>query len=134
MGLAVGWAVSMMLTLLLSMLAGLLIYNERFPETAVGYTAMAAVLLSSSLGATAAVKRIKRRRAYVCALSGALYYASLLAVTALFFGGQYSGMGVTALLVIAGCGSVILMGLRGERGGHMHGRKTGAGKLYKMHR
>ena len=76
-------------------------------------------------GAAVAVGKIKRRRVYVCLLSGGIYYGILLAMTALFFGGQYQGMGVTALLVLAGSGLVALLGLRGEKGAKPRRRKIG---------
>lgn len=103
-----------------------LIAAERLAESSIGYCAMAIVLLSAALGAAVAVGRIKRRRVYVCAISGLIYYGVLLGMTALFFGGQYQGMGVTALLVLAGCGSVALLGLRGEKTSRRRKRKYGS--------
>lgn len=118
LGLAIGWAMSMGATLCGAMLAGALINSGHLTEAAIGYASILIVLTSSALGTAMAVVKIKRRRAYVCALSGVLYYTTLLAVTALFFDGQYAGMGVTALLVIAGSGCIVLMGLRGEKNRH----------------
>ena len=36
----------------------------------------------------------------MCLAAGGGYYLCLLAITALFFGGQYQGVGVTALMVL----------------------------------
>jgi hypothetical protein len=44
--------------------------------------------------------------------SGAGYYLTLLAMTALFFGGQYQGMGVTLGLVLAGAGTATLLSVK----------------------
>ena len=101
------------------MSAGLaaLIGGERIPEESVGYGVMVILTLSSFSGAMAAAGRIRRRRLLICLLSAGIYYGILLAMTALFFGGQYSGAGVTALMVLCGAGLAILTGLRDGRGG-----------------
>lgn len=122
-GFASAALVSLLLTLLGSGIFGYLISNEVLAESSIGYCVMAMVLLSALAGAEVAVGKIKRRRVYVCAVSGVIYYGILLSMTALFFGGQYQGMGVTALLVLAGCAVVILLGLKGESGARKRRRK-----------
>ena len=114
-GLALGGLASLAVTVAGSVLAAHLILKERIPESGVGYCSLFILLLSSVLGAAISVNRIKRRRLYVCALSAAVYYGILLSITALFFGGQYQGMGVTALVVTAGSGVVALLGAKGEK-------------------
>lgn len=113
-GLGVGLLVSGAITLIGSMVVAWLVIRETIPETSVGYGTIGILLLSSILGAWAAVKRIKRQRLIVCLLAGLCYYLLLVACTATFFGGQYSGMGVTALVILGGSGAVGLMGLKGE--------------------
>lgn len=113
-GLAMGGLVSLAVTIVGSVLTANLILREVIEADSVGYCSVAILLLSSVLGARIAVKSIKHRRLYVCALSAAIYYAVLLSITALFFGGQYRGMGVTALVVMAGAGTVALMGTGGK--------------------
>lgn len=122
-GLALGLCASLAVTIVGSILAANLVLKEMLPENGIGYCSMVILLVSSVLGAVVSVNRIKHRRLYVCTLSGAVYYASLLAVTALFFGGQYQGMGVTALMVLAGCGVVALVGVKGEKRGTSRRRK-----------
>ena len=126
-GIALGAGLSMLVTVVGSMLVAWLVSRESMPESAMGYGAMAILLIASALGAWLTAKRVKHRRLLVCALTGGVYYLCLLACTALFFGGQYSGMGVTALVVLAGCLSVGLMGLKGgkapgKRGGKYRSR------------
>lgn len=113
-GLALGVVISLILTLVSSTLISYMVLSERMAEGAIGYGVMVSVLLSSGCGALAASLRIKRRRLVVCMASGTCYYLMLLCITALFFGGQYQGMGVTALLVLAGSGSAALLGNKGE--------------------
>lgn len=122
-GLTVGVLISVGMTLGGSMIAAWLVSAEKIPESGIGYAALVILLLSSALGALAAVKRIKRQRMVVCMLSGLCYYLVLLACTALFFGGQYSGMGVTALVVLAGAGTIGLLGLKGEGNNKKRRRK-----------
>ena len=52
--------------------------------------------------------------------SGLVYFVTLLAITALFFGGQYEAVGVTGLLVF---GASTAVGLLKTQGG-----KLGSGK------
>lgn len=125
-GLALGGCVSLTVTILGSILAANLVLRELLPESSVGYCAMIILLVSSYLGATVSVGRIKHRKLYVCVLTGVIYYGLLLAITALFFGGQYQGMGVTALVVAAGCAAAILIG--------MNGRKRRSNRMHKIKR
>ena len=125
MGLALAAFISLTVTLAGAAVFASLISKEALGEESIGYCAMVLILAASLLGAAVAVGKIKRRRVYVCLLSGGIYYGILLAMTALFFGGQYQGMGVTAPLVLAGSGLVALLGLRGEKGAKPRRRKIG---------
>lgn len=102
---ALGW------TLLCAAVLAKLMVSETLPEEAVGYGAMVILLSGSFLGAMMAVGKVKSKRLQVCLMTAAGYYASLFAMTALFFGGQYTGMGVTALLVFGGSGTAVLLGM-----------------------
>lgn len=124
-GIAAGGLTSMGITLAGAMLSAAMISGGRIGEAHVGYCSLIIILLSSLLGSLLAAKLIKHRWVYVCTLTGVVYYGVLLSITALFFGGQYQGMGVTALLVIAGCGVSILMGMRGDRRRNPHKVKIG---------
>ncbi len=116
-GLAAGALVQIVLTLGLAALGAKLIDLGYFQENAIGYFAMVILLGASFAGAMVAAGKIKRRRLLVCLLSGTVYFCILLSMTALFFGGQYSGVGVTGLMVLCGVGLSILAGFRGSRGG-----------------
>ena len=70
---------------------------------------MIILLAASFLGTAGACGRIKRRAALVSLLSAVVYYLTLIAITALFFGGQYTAMGVTALMMLAGSGTALLL-------------------------
>lgn len=122
-GLAVGLAVSMVLTLTGAALAANLVMSEKIEEDAIGYAALAVLILSALCGAWVAAALTKRRWMIVCLGLGGIYYLTLLATTALFFGGQYQGVGVTALAILGGCGAVGLLGLRTEKGSRKKAKK-----------
>lgn len=114
-GLAMGAVFCIAWTLLGAMLFAKLIDSGTIAETAIGYCAAGILLTGAFGGAMVSYWKIKRQRMVVCLASGAIYLLALLASTALFFGGQYSAVGVTALLILAGSGAAALLGLgRGE--------------------
>lgn len=114
-GLAIGNGISLGLTLLLSLgLAGL-ISRERLQWDQIGYGILVILFFSALLGAIVTVKAVKRQRLMIAMGSGLLFWATLIAITALFFGGQYDGMLVTGLIILAASGTVALMGLRQEK-------------------
>ena len=108
-GLAAGAAVSLGVTAMLSAVTAWLVVSGRFAPDSVGYFVMVILLLSTASGAAMASGRIRRCRLQICLAAGGIYYGCLLAVTALFFGGIYNGMGVTALMVLCGCLATALL-------------------------
>lgn len=121
-GLALGAAVSLGITLLVSAFLAWLVDSEKLPWENIGYGIMFLLLLSSFLGAMAAYVKVKRQRLMICMMSGVLYFGILLSITALFFGGQFEAVGITAALVLGGSAAAGLLGLHGEQGGR-GGRK-----------
>lgn len=101
-GLLFGTVVSVGMTLLAVGLIAKLVSSEFMMETQIGYGIMAALLAASFGGAMGASAKIKRQRLLVCALSGLIFFLLLLAITALFFGGQYEAVGVTGVLIFGG--------------------------------
>ena len=116
-GLTIGGVGSLIVTILCAAILAKLMEGEKLPGNGMGYGVMVMLLLASFLGAMAAFGKIKRQRVLVCLASGGIYFGILLSITALFFGGQYSGVGVTALLILCGSGLAALLGLRENRGG-----------------
>lgn len=114
-GLAAGAIVSVVITLLLAVVIGRLVDTEKIQWDNVGYGIMILLITASFFGSAIASARIKRQRMIICLLSGAIYFALLLSITALFFGGQYEAVGVTAALILAGSGTAGLLGL-GRKG------------------
>ena len=101
-GLALGAAFSMGITLAGCLLLAKFVHYGSIKPDSIGYGILVLLLIASFLGAVLAQGKIKRRIWLVCMLSGILYFTILLSITALFFGGQYYGVGVTGLLVMCG--------------------------------
>lgn len=116
-GLAFGAVVSLGVTILSAALLAKLVDSEMLAEENIGYGIILLLLAASFTGAMTSYIRIKRQRVLVCLLSGVVYFAMLLSITALFFGGQYDAVGVTAILVLGGSAAAALLGLRDSRGG-----------------
>lgn len=116
-GLAFALLASLAVTLAGSALTALLVSSEKIGEGAIGYAAMMILALASVLGAWVAVILVKRLRLQVAMLSGGCYYLMLLAMTALLFGGQYQGMGTTAIIVLAGSALIAFLPAKGSKTG-----------------
>lgn len=115
-GALLGAVYALLWTLMASGLLGWLIQTEQLAEKSVGYGSMVILLSASMLGAGMAYRKVKHQRAIVCLSSGGIYLMLLLAVTALFFGGQYSGFGVTVFLIMGGSAATIFLGMERKRG------------------
>ena len=106
--LAFGW------TILTSALLAWLVHKEVLKEENIGYGSMAILLSSALLGSMLAYSKVHRQKLWLCICVGIVYYLMLLSLTALFFGGQYTGMGVTGLLILGGCGTAALIETEAE--------------------
>lgn len=122
-GIILGVLTALLVTLMGSAVTAWLILGEKIGENSVGYCSALITLLASALGSEISWLRTKRLRLQVCLITGAAYYLLLLAMTAVFFGGIYLGMGMTAITVLCGCGSVALLGIRGGKRTKFKGMK-----------
>ena len=113
-GLAVGGMFSLLITILGSAIIAKLVDSEIMAENSIGYGIMAILLAASWFGAMVSFGQVRRRRVMICLLSGGIYMLILLGITALFFGGQYSGVGETGLMVLCGSALAILPEFRRE--------------------
>lgn len=111
-GLLSGLAVSLCITLLGTGIIAKTLDLEVMEEKSVGYAIMVMLITASYAGALVSKLRIKRQFLLVCVLSAALFFLSLLAITALFFGGRYEAVAVTGVLVL--CGSMLALMPKGQ--------------------
>lgn len=114
-GIGVGLAASIASTIVGSVIAAWLIGTEKIGEGSIGYITMVLLLLSSITGAVVSFGIIKQKRLPVCLFAGGTYVLSLLAINALFFQGTYSGVGESALVILAGVMSVAVLGLKSDK-------------------
>ena len=122
-GIALGLLAELFVIMAGAALGAYLIVTEKLSQDAVNICAMITVLFGSAAGTAVSTVYIGKRRALVGLISGICGYLTLLGITAMFFEGQYAAMGETALMLVFGCGSVVLMGLLPEKGRKSRGRK-----------
>ena len=120
-GLGVGLLTSIVITIAGAALIALLITSEKTGQGSMGYLSMFVLAAAAATGAIISAHLTKRLRLQVCMLSGVAYYLSLIATTALLFGGQYDGLGATGLVILAGCAIAAFLPMK----------KSGAGKKRK---
>ena len=115
-GIGFGLLLSLGMTLLGCALIAWLMLTQKLQEEAIGYASIAVLALASAAGAFLSAGLVKRMRAQVCLMTGAGYYLVLLGCNALIFGGQYAGLGVTAVVIFLGCGCAALFGIVRQKG------------------
>lgn len=104
-GLVIGALSAVVTTFIGTLLASILIDNEIIKWSNSGYAVMIILIISSWTGAEIAANKIKRKRVLICMTSGICYFITLLVITGLIFGGKYSGVGESGLLIL--CGSTL---------------------------
>ena len=114
-GIAIGILISMLISLGGAALTAWLVSAEKIGEGGIGYAAVFAVALASAAGAWFSTSAIKRLRLQMCLLSGACYFLTLLGMTALFFGGQYQGIGTMAIVILCACAVIAFSPMKNGR-------------------
>lgn len=114
-GIVMGVALSALLTCGLAAVVTWLALEGKIEAEEVGYISLVMIVLSSMLGALLSAVKTKRRWMLVCFITGIAYYLTLLCITAIFFGGNYRGCGVTAMLVLIGSVCAGMLGLMKRR-------------------
>lgn len=123
MGLIYGAITATGVTLLLSAITAKLIDQRILAWENTGYAVLGILLVASWMGAAMTYAKVKRQKLIMCLASGAVYFGILLTSTALFFGGKYSGVLETGLVVFCGCMLCVLFG-----NGRKHTRKKKLGR------
>ncbi len=114
MALLLGVVSALTITAAVSVLVTFLIYGETIEPQMLGYGSVGILIAGSATGAFVSGRRAAEYRILVTLLSGVIYLLIHLAVTALFLGGQYSGIGPTVITVMGTCGAVSLLHLSGK--------------------
>ena len=122
-GIGIGTLVSLVVSLIGTGIYAWMLSREHVSENGTPYATVIILLMSTVLGSVIANGVVKEKRLVVSLLASAGYLLVLLACTALFFGGRYQGVGVTALVVLAGSGSVALIGAKSKNAHTKNGYK-----------
>lgn len=108
-GLITGLAINFIITLAATAILAKMIDREILPWQNIGYAIIPVLIFGSFAGAYTACQKIKRQKLGVSMLSGLLYWIALMAMTALFYGGKYESVAVTAALIMVGCFAAFLL-------------------------
>lgn len=111
---AAGVSLGAIWTVISAAIIAKLVDSEILAMENVGYGAMFAVLSAVFIGAFLAGKWAGHMVLQAAVISGVAYFACLLLVNALFFGGSYTGLGVTALLVALATALAVLAAGKGK--------------------
>ncbi len=98
----IGVSISILVTLVGVFIMSLLISNETVSNDTIGYFVLIVTLISSMLGGVSAIAIAKRKFVIVCLSTLIAFALALISVTAMFYGGQYSGVPVTLLIIFCG--------------------------------
>ena len=101
-GLGISLLTNVLITAIAISLIAYCVEQKKIPWETVGVYIMFMLLISSHLGAKAAISAIRTQYLLVSAMSGLLYWMFLLCFTALFFGGSYDAVFETGGLIMAG--------------------------------
>ena len=106
---AISAAVSMGITIAAASIVAYGLHKEQITWEQAGYWIMGLLFAASFAGAKSAYAATKRQRLTVSGMAGMLYWGLLLCLTALFFGGDYEAVWVTAGIICAGSGTSVLL-------------------------
>lgn len=117
----IGVIVSIGIMLIAAGILSVTIESGRLAESAINYGILVILMLSSVAGSTVSTRIAGTRRLLTGVTTAIIYFVCLLACTALFFEGMYKGVGVTALVLLAGGVVPVLLSVNGRekrRTGH----------------
>ena len=100
--LAKGLFLAWVITIVIGVIVAILVAGERVPEDFADPAAVVALVASSFACAMVAGGKADQKRMVVCAISGCIYYLSLICVNLLFFDGAFRGL-LGAALTVMGC-------------------------------
>ncbi len=115
--LCLGMAASVLLTLLSAVVITFMVAGEQIEESAVTHGAALTMLIASAVGAFVASCGAQEKLLWRCLLVGGVYLLCVLLLNAIAFGASFGNLTAGILAVIAGCGTVALLRLRGSGGG-----------------
>ena len=112
--LSVGVGISMLIMIVVTAICAAIISSETILTGHIQYCASGILLLSALSGAVTGIRKHQGKKLHIALLIGLAYMLVLLAANALFFDGQYRGVGVAALAIFSGCILAVLIGEKGN--------------------
>ena len=119
----IGASVSMLVTLILIAIWTTLINTGLISISKMDYYVICTLLVSAVIGSIVGAAKTNQKKMHISLLTGVLYLLLLLSITAIFFEGQYYGIGVSTLAIISGCVAALLVGVKGEGRSKMRRKK-----------
>lgn len=80
-----------------------LVLNSSIPEERIKLFVLVLIVFSTFLGTLVGRKSAGENKNVVCFVIGMVIFCTLLLMTAVLFGGKYTGVGETGLLILCGC-------------------------------
>ena len=120
-GIGVGICTATLWTLVAAVITGKLLDLEILSRSYVGYASLAILISSAWLGSMVSLGKTRRKKLMACIATGVGYLFVLLGTTAMFFGGRYEAVAVTALVIAGGSALALLSGKYAQKGS---GRKN----------
>jgi len=114
-GIGFGVLFSIVITIAGAAVIAYLLNSERMSISGIGWGAIVILAIASFTGGVLASRLVKVNRLPVCMGVGVGYLLSLIACTALFFGGQYQGIIATAITVLLSSAGAGIIGLKGKK-------------------
>ena len=108
-GLVIGLLSGVLASVMLTAIFAYFIAMEKLAQESIGWCAMAVLFTGSCVSAWVSAKKVQSRTAMVCALGSGIYFLTMVGITALFFGGIYDGVGVSAVLIAVGCAAAFCL-------------------------
>lgn len=112
MGIGIGLVASICVMLIGALTIAYMVINETIEMESIGICAAIIQMLVSAIGAWLASWLTKEKRLMVCGITAAALLLILLSITAVFFDGMFSRIGLSALMILIGAGVPLLSLLR----------------------
>lgn len=115
-GLAIGWAMQILLTMALCLLLAAMILSGKVGQEALGYSVPVIIIASAYIGVAASCKLVGHHNLVLGLSSATLYLGTLLAIALLLFDGKIGAFWVSALLALGGAMAAMLICSAPKRG------------------
>ena len=121
--LAIGAGAGILVMLMTAALGALAVAQEWINEDAITIVSVVITVLAAAVAAITSASIAGKRKLQISLLSGVVLFLLLLACNAMFFDGQYSSVGGSAIAIIVTCAATSLLSVKEGRTGKKHAGK-----------